>query len=46
MYYKGAKGALIVFDLSSKATFVNAEKLYNEIKKSNRSFNKFNFSRK
>ena len=34
MYYKGAKGALIVFDLSSKDTFVNAEKWYNEIKKS------------
>ena len=33
MYYKGAKGALIVFDLSSKTTFVNAEKWYNEIKK-------------
>ena len=33
MYYKGAKGSLIVFDLSSKSTFVNAEKWYNEIKK-------------
>ena len=33
MYYKGAKGSLIVFDLSSKPTFVNAEKWYNEIKK-------------
>ena len=33
MYYKGAKGALIVFDLSSKNTFQNVEKWYNEIKK-------------
>ena len=33
MYYKGAKGALIVFDLSSKNTFQNVEKQYNEIKK-------------
>lgn len=33
MYYKGSKGALIVFDLTSKATFINAEKWLNEIKK-------------
>ncbi len=33
MYYKGAKGAFIVFDLSSKSTFQNVEKWFNEIKK-------------
>ena len=33
MYYKGAKGGLIVFDLSSKSTFQNVEKWFNEIKK-------------
>ena len=33
MYYKGSKGALIVFDLTSKATFINAEKWLNEIRK-------------
>ena len=33
MYYKGAKGGLIVFDLSSKSTFQNVEKWFNKIKK-------------
>ena len=33
MYYKGDKGALIIFDLSSKNTFQNVEKQYNEITK-------------
>ena len=33
MYYKGAKSGLIVFDLSSKSTFQNVEKWFNEIKK-------------
>ena len=33
VYYKGAKGGLIVFDLSSKSTFQNVEKWFNEIKK-------------
>ena len=31
-YYKGAKGALIVYDVTDERTFVNIDKWYNEIK--------------
>ena len=39
-YYKGAKGAMIVYDVTSKVTFDNVDKWYNEIKdKGNKNIN-------
>ena len=31
-YYKGAKGALIIFDVSRRETFENVDRWYREIK--------------
>ena len=33
MYYKGAKGAILVFDITSKTSFENIDKWLNELKK-------------
>ena len=39
-YYKGAKGAMIVYDVTSKTTFDNVDKWHNEIKdKANKNIN-------
>ena len=39
-YYKGAKGALIVYDVTNKFSFMNIDKWYNEIKeKANKDIN-------
>lgn len=33
IYYRGAKGALLVFDITMRQSFVNVEKWYNQIRK-------------
>ncbi|MFW9831231.1 MAG: Rab family GTPase [Candidatus Thorarchaeota archaeon] len=33
IYYRGAKGALLVFDITTRQSFVNVEKWFNQIRK-------------